>query len=125
MKAKTLIELMTLSSNLYMLSKDEELMQKLKDMTEKGKDRINKAMSEPAVDEDGNQIEFLDRLIMKAGQAKEELEAKIEEVVAQFYKKVNIAHIDEIRALNEKLEQSDKTIALLEARLNRLEQSGE
>jgi uncharacterized protein YihD (DUF1040 family) len=125
MRAKTLIELLTLSSNLYMLSKDEELMQKLKDMTEKGKDRINKAMSEPAVDEDGNEIEFLDRLILKAGQAKEELETKIEEVVAQFYKKVNIAHIDEIRGLNEKIEEAEKTIALLEARLNRLEKQGE
>ncbi|MCB9223060.1 MAG: hypothetical protein H6582_02690 [Crocinitomicaceae bacterium] len=125
MKAKTLIELMTLSSNLYMLSKDEELMHKLKEMTEKGKDRINKAMSTPAVDEDGNEIEFLDRLVLKASQAKEELEAKIEEVVAQFYKKVNIAHMDEIKALNEKLSQSENTIALLEARLNRLEQKGE
>ena len=78
MKAKTLIELMTLSSNLYMLSKDEDLMNKLKDMTEKGKDRINKAMTEPKVDEEGNEIEFLDRLILKAGQAKEELESSLE-----------------------------------------------
>ncbi|UKN03146.1 hypothetical protein K6119_06415 [Paracrocinitomix mangrovi] len=125
MKAKTLIELLTLSSNLYVMSKDEELMQHLKNMTEKGKNKINNAMKETLVDEDGNEVEFIDKLIIKAGQAKQELEEKIEEVVAQFYKKINIAHTDEIRALNEKLAEADKTIALLEARLNKLEQKGE
>ena len=46
---------------------------------------------------------------------------KIEETVITFYKKMNIAHLDEIKALNEKLETADAAIALLEARLNHLE----
>ncbi|MCB0477203.1 MAG: hypothetical protein KDC84_03515 [Crocinitomicaceae bacterium] len=121
MKAKTLLELVTLSASLYQLSKDEELMHRLKTMAEKGKDRINKAVSDPVVDENGNEMEFVDKLIHKAGQAKEELEQKIEEVVADFYKKVNIAHIDEIKGLKSQLEEQDKVIALLEARLNKLE----
>ncbi|MBD3638744.1 MAG: hypothetical protein HUJ25_15430 [Crocinitomicaceae bacterium] len=121
MKAKTLIELMTLSSSLYVLSKDTELMERLKEMAEKGKDRVNKAMSAPEFDEEGNELEFIDKLIRKAGQAKDELEAKIEEVVAEFYKKINIAHTDEIRGLNERLTTAENTIALLEARLNKLE----
>lgn len=121
MKAKTLLELVTLSASLYQLSKDEELMNRLKNMAEKGKDRINKAVSEPMVDEDGNEMEFVDKLIHKAGQAKDELEQKIEELVAEFYKKVHIAHVDEIKGLQAKLEEQDKQIALLEARLNRLD----
>lgn len=121
MKAKTLIELMSLSTSLYMLSKDEETMERLKSMLEKGKDRINRAVNEPVMDEDGNEMEFVDKLIHKAGQAKEELEEKIEEAVAKFYKKINVAHLDEIKALNEKLKEQDKTIALLESRLNHLE----
>lgn len=121
MKAKTLLELMTLSSNLYMLSKDEDLMDKIKSAAEKGKDRINKAVSEPIIDEDGNEMEFIDKLIHKAGQAKDELEEKIEEMVVKFYKKINIAHVDEVKALNEKLDKADKAIALLEARMNKLE----
>ena len=46
---------------------------------------------------------------------------KIEELVVKFYKKINVAHLDEIKALNEKLEKLDATVALLEARLNKLE----
>ena len=121
MKAKTLLELMTLSSNLYMLSKDEDLMNRLKDMAEKGKDRVNKAMSEEMTDDEGNELEFVDKLIRKAGQAKEELEGKIEDSVAKFYKSIHVAHLDEVNALSEKLEQAQKTIALMEARLNKLE----
>lgn len=125
MKAKTLLELLTYSSTLYALSKDKELMDKLKEMAEKGRDRVNKAMSEPKLDEDGNEMEFIDRLIHKAGQAKEELEDKIKEIVADFYKNVNIAHTDEIRGLQEHLREAEKSIALLEARLNHLESKEE
>ena len=105
MKAKTIIELLTLSSSFYVLAKDTELMDKLKVMTENGKDRINKAVSEPILDEDGNELEFVDKIIHKANQAREELELKIEELVASFYKKINVAHLDEIKALNEKLSE--------------------
>ena len=115
MKAKTLVELLSLTSSLYVLSKDTEVMDRLKEMAEKGKDRVNKAMSSPEYDEEGNELEFIDKLIRKAGQAKDELEAQIEEAVAKFYKKVNIAHTDEIRALKERLSEAEKKIALLEA----------
>lgn len=46
---------------------------------------------------------------------------KIEKQVVKFYKKINVAHLDEIKALNEKLEALDATVALLEARINHLE----
>ena len=121
MKAKTLLELITLSSTIYQLSQNEALMNKLKVMADAGKEKINHAVSQPVMDEEGNEMEFVDKLIHKAGQAKEELEKKIEESVAEFYKKVKLAHIDEIRGLKSQLEEQDKVIALLEARLNKLE----
>ena len=37
------------------------------------------------------------------------------------YKKINIAHLDDIKTLQAKLEKADASIALLEARLNKLE----
>jgi len=120
MKARTLVELLTLSSNLYMISKDKELMEKLHAMTEKGKEKINDFMKTEK-DEDGNEIEFLQKIALKAHDVKEELEKKIGEVVAEFYNKVNIAHTDEIRKLNVKIEELSKAVALLEARLNRYE----
>lgn len=120
MKARTLVELLTLSSNLYMMSKDKELMEKLHAMTEKGKEKINDFMKSEK-DEDGNEVEFLQKIANKAHDVKEELEKKIGEIVAEFYEKVNIAHTDEIQKLHVKIDELSKTVALLEARLNRYE----
>lgn len=121
MKAKTLLELIAVSSSLYQLSQNKVLMDQLKDMAEKGKDRINKAVSDPIVDEHGNEMEFIDKLIHKAGQAKDDLEDRVEELVTQLYKKMNIAHTEDISGLKRTIEEQDKAIALLEARLNKLE----
>lgn len=121
MRTKTILELLTLSSSIYFFAKDTELMNRIKELSEKGKASINKVVSEPQLDENGNELEFIDKIILKTNQLKEELDEKIEELVVEFYKKVNIAHLDEIKALNEKVEKSDMAIALLEARLNKLE----
>lgn len=123
MKAKTFLELVTLSSTLYTISKETKLMEKLAELSEQGKDKINDFMKEKLVDENGNEVEFLDRLVIKAQEAKEELEAKIGEMVANFYEKVNIAHVDKITALEARLEQLSKELALAEARLNHLEKN--
>jgi polyhydroxyalkanoate synthesis regulator phasin len=121
MKVKTILELVTLSSSLYYLTKDKELMEHIQELSAKGKDKINSLVSEPQLDEDGNEMELVDKIIHKANQAKSELEEKIEESVSKFYKKIHVAHLDEVHALNERLEQSNRAIALLEARLNHLE----
>ncbi len=121
MKTKTVIELLTLSASLYHIAKDTHLLEKLNEYSEKGKENINRVASEPLLDEDGNELELLDKIIHKAGEMKQELELRIEELVAAFYKKINVAHLDEIKALNEELEKADRNIALLEARMNKLE----
>jgi len=121
MKTRTLIELLALSSSLYHFAKEAELMDKIEKLTQEGKDGINKVASGAQVDEDGNELEFIDKIILKTNQVKDELEEKIEEQIVKFYKKMNIAHLDEIKALNQKVEQSDRAIALLEARLNHLD----
>ncbi len=121
MKTKTLIELLTLSSSLYLIIKDTELADKISEYSEKGKKGLNKMMSESTLDENGNELDFTDKVIIKAHELKEELHEKIEELVLKFYKKINVANLDEIKALNEKLEKANETIALMEARLNVLE----
>jgi len=121
MKTKTIIELLTLSSSMYFLAKDSELFERIKKISEKGKDEINKIVSESQLDENGNELEFVDKVILKTNELKEELDEKIEELVIKFYKNINVAHLDEIKALKEKIEKADNAIALLEARLNRLE----
>ncbi|MEY3236553.1 MAG: hypothetical protein RI883_654 [Bacteroidota bacterium] len=121
MKAKTLLELATLSSSLYTISKETHLMEKLAILSEQGKDKINSFMKESVIDENGNQIEFMEKLVLKAHQVKEELEEKIGEVVASFYEKVNITHTDKLKGLEMRIEQLSKDLALAEARINHLE----
>ncbi|PWK20706.1 hypothetical protein [Xanthomarina spongicola] len=121
MKTKTILELLTLSSSLYYLARDTQFLDKLNELSEKGKVNINRIVSETQLDENGNELEFVDKIILKTHELKEELDDKIEELVVKFYKKMNVAHLDEIKALNEKLEKLDATVALLEARLNKLE----
>ena len=121
MKTKTIIELLTLSSSIYVLARDTKFLDKINEFSEKGKDNINKAMSENEVDENGNELEFMDKIILKTHELKEELNDKIEELVANFYKKINVAHLDEIKALNVKIQKLENAVALLEARFNKLE----
>lgn len=121
MKTKTILELLTLSSSIYYLAKDTKFLDKISEFSEKGKDNFNNIMSESQLDENGNELEFADKIILKTHELKEELNDEIEELIVKFYKKINVAHLDEIKALNEKLEKMDATVALLEARLNRIE----
>lgn len=121
MKTKTLLELVMLSSSIYHLAKDAEVLERINEMSEKGKDNINKVASETILDDDGQPLELMDKIIYKTSQLKEEFEEKIEELVIKFYKKINVAHLDDIKALEEKVENADMAIALLEARLNRLD----
>lgn len=122
MKTKTLLELLTLTSSLYFIAKDTQLIDRFNELSGKGKDSINNFISETQLDEDGNEMEFIDKVILKTNQAKKELEQKIEELIVSFYKKANIAHLDEVRALNEKIEKLNQEVALLEARVNHIEQ---
>lgn len=121
MKTKTLLELVMLSSSIYHLAKDAQVLERINEMSEKGKDNLNKVASETILDDDGQPLELMDKIIYKTSQLKEEFEEKIEELVVKFYKKINVAHLDDIRALNDKLEKADMAIALLEARLNKLD----
>ncbi|MEP2935191.1 MAG: hypothetical protein ABJM06_05710 [Gilvibacter sp.] len=121
MKTKTIIELLTLSSTLYYIAKDTHLLERLGELSDKGKDNLNQLMSEDQLDENGNELEFVDRIIAKTHQLKEELNEKIEKQVVKFYKKINIAHLDEIKSLQDQIEKLDATVALLEARINHLE----
>lgn len=121
MKAKTFLELMTLSTNLYVLSQDEQMMSKLKSFLEKGKDKVNEFVAEPVLDEEGNELEFIDKLLKKAHEAREEMNQKVEETVATLYQKMNIAHVEQINELNLRIEDLNKQLALAKARINHLE----
>jgi hypothetical protein len=124
MKVKTFIELAALSANLYAISRETHLMEKLKELSEQSRDKLNEFMSEKSVDENGNEIPFTERVRLRAKEVQEEMEEKIHEMVATFYQKVNIAHTDKLLELERKLEDVNKNLALAEARINQLEDKG-
>ena len=121
MRTKTFLELLTLSSNLYVIAKDANTMEKLHEFAEKGKDQINDYMGKKMMNEDGEEMEFIEKMTFKMHQAKEELENKIEEVVVSMYAKMNIAHTDQIKNLEEKLDKLSNQLSLAHSRLESLE----
>ncbi len=123
MKARTFLELATLSTTLYTISKETHLIDRLSDLSEQGKEKLNAFMNEQQWDEDGKEMEFVDRLMMKAKEAKDELEHQIGEMVATFYTKINIAHTNQIDELKREIASLKKDIALAESRINHLENS--
>ncbi|WP_323789450.1 hypothetical protein [Psychroserpens sp.] len=120
MKTKTILELLTLTSSVYVLARDTNFLDKISAFTEKGKDEINKIASDSQIDENGNELDLADKIILKTNELKEELHDKIEELVVKLYKKINVAHLDEIKALNEKIDKLDANVALLEAKQNKM-----
>jgi hypothetical protein len=121
MKAKTILELATLSASLYTISKNTQIIEKMRQLAEEGKDKVNAFMKEHQVDEDGNDIEFVDKMLQKATELREDLEQKISQVVAELYEKLNIAHTDQISQLEEKIALLSNDLALAEARIEHLE----
>lgn len=118
MRAKTLLELMTLSTNLYMIAKDEEFMKRISEMSTKGREKLEDFLEEMNGEDEKSLSE---KLLLKASQAKEELEQKIGEMVVKLYDKMNIAHTEQIKELRTQIESLKKEIALAEARIVSLE----
>ncbi len=121
MRTKTFIELMTLSSNLYLIAKETNTLEKIKEYSAKGKDAINEFVKEKITDENGNELEFVDKMLLKMHEAKEELDAKIHEMVETMYSKMNIAHTKEVDSLKEQIESLTKELSLANSRLDALE----
>ncbi len=119
MKAKTLLELLTLSTNVYMISKDEKFMNTLKEMTQKGREKF--AAVAAGFSENEEEGKMMERFFHKAHEAKEELEQKIGEIVEKTYHKMNIAHTHEIQELNATIEVLTKELAQAEGRIGILE----
>ena len=65
MKTKTILELLTLTSSLYILAKDNQIIEKISTLSEKGKAEIDKIISESQLDENGKELEFIDKVVLK------------------------------------------------------------
>lgn len=120
MKAKTLIELLTLSTNIYMITKDEKFLNNLNEMAQKGKAKLGDWVDELG-NEDESEEKLMEKLIHKAHQAREEFEHKMEEVAKKVYEKVNIAHTDQVKMLEEKIMHLRNELTLIQAGLSKMQ----
>lgn len=121
MRTKTFLELLTLSSNLYVIAKDTNALEKIHAYTEKGKESINEFVKEKITDADGNELEFVDKMVVKLHEVKEQLDEKIAEAVESMYHKMNIAHTNQINELEEKITTLTKEVLLANERIKKLE----
>jgi hypothetical protein len=120
MKAKTLVQLLGLTVSLYSLSKDEELKEKVKDITRKGKEKINGLYEEFS----GNtEEELTEKIMATALKAKEEFEQRVEEFVSTVYDKMKIAHTKDMEVLREELAGTQQELANAKERIAALENS--
>ena len=121
MRTKTFLELLTLSSNLYLIAKDTHALEKIHEYSEKGKDSINNFVKEKITDSEGNELEFLDKMVVKLHEAKEELNNKIESVVETMYEKMRITHTNQLNELEEKIANLTKEVSLANEKIKTLE----
>lgn len=121
MRAKTLVELLTLTTNLYMISKDEKFMESLSEMMKKGKKKAEDILDEFSDQGEGDEETLIQKFLQGAQKAKEDLEKKIEETAVKVYGKMHIAHTNDVKNLSEEIERLKRELSLAEARIVRLE----
>ncbi len=121
MRAKTLVELLTLSTNLYILSKDEQFMKNVTEITKKGKQKLDDFMDGFSEGEEEGDESLIQKVMQKAQQAKEEFEKKMEEVAVSVYKKMHLAHSDDLQILSDKIESLEMKISIIESKISDLE----
>jgi polyhydroxyalkanoate synthesis regulator phasin len=121
MKARTILELAAISSTLYTISKDQELLDKLNQWAEKGKEKINSFVKDKVVDEDGKELDFLEKLAARIEISRKELEERVGDLVKTTYERMQIAHTDKIEKLEQRIEQLKKEITLLQAKMAKQE----
>ena len=117
MKAKTLVELLSLSATLYTIGKDEDFFHRLEEMAVKGKQKIGDLIEDFSDEGEDGESKLIAKLIHKAKQAKEELENRMEETAVKVYRKMNIAHADDLKSVLHKIEIMEKKLNLFEAQL--------
>ena len=121
MKAKSILELLTLSTNLYMISQDEEFMENLSEMMKKGKQKVDGFMDDFTDEGEESREKLIQRFLHRAKKTKEELEQKMGEVAERVYSKMHIAHADEVKKLSDEIVRVRRDLALAEARISDLE----
>ncbi|MFN4233744.1 MAG: hypothetical protein ACK4IK_02935 [Bacteroidia bacterium] len=112
MKTRTLLELLTLGSNLYIMSQDKELMEKLANMVKEGKQKLDDFIHSEGAEE-YDEATLLHKLAEKAKDVEQQFEKRLEEAAIKIYQKLHIAHINDIEALQKEISVLREELAQL------------
>lgn len=118
MRAKNIVDLLTLSLGLYKLSKDEEFLKEAMELTAEAKQRASDMLDTVS---GKNTEEIVAQLLEESGRLKAELLEKVHEVMLQVYNRIHIANTDELKKLTDELEKVKTELALAESRIVHLE----
>lgn len=120
MRAKTIVDLLSLSVSLYMLSKEHDFLKKSAERTAESKNNAEEDYDAEGIDD--HESTFVSGILQNAALMKEGLEQKLNEVASKVYEKMHIAHTDEIRKLSEEIDLLRTELALTEAKVVNLQQ---
>lgn len=112
MKTRTLIELMTLGTNLYLVSQDKEMMEKLAKLVSEGKQKFDDFMYTDDAGEN-DEMTMFQKLTEKAKEVEKQLEKRLEEAAAKIYQKMHIAHVNDIEALQKEINDLKEELTIL------------
>lgn len=118
MRTRNAIEALTLLSNLYLISKDKELMKNFSKILGTDKEKTGE---EEASEYD--QTELLQRFINRAGEMKKDVEERVKEETIKLLNRLHVAQKEDVELLKLNIEALEKKINLLEARLNKQDNS--
>lgn len=104
MKVRTMLRLISLGTNLYLISQDKELMEKIKAMAAAGKEKYDEIFHKDEAGEEDDE-DLLSRLTEMASEMKEKMAHEMESVARKTYDKMKIAHADEVSALRAEIER--------------------
>ena len=121
MRAKTIADLLSLSVNLYLLSKDEEFLKDLAGLTAKGRQKTEQIYD--ALTGTGDGEELMEDFLAHVAVIKERIAQKADDMAKVVYEKIHIAHSSEIARLTSEIETLRAALARTEERLNELQQN--
>lgn len=120
MRAKTITDLLSLSVNLYLLSKDEDFLQELAGLKEKGKQKAEEIYNAMTGTEEGDKV--IDEFMERARQMKADMAERADEIAKIIYEKMHLAHTSEISRLTAEIDELKAVLAQMEERLNQFQQ---
>lgn len=124
MNARIVLDVLSLASNIYTISKDEELMKNLSDMAAKGKEKWDHVVESVGKEtQDLEMRKMLEEVAERMKNARTDMEARMREIATNVYSTMHIANTDEtnrlqlqVDSLSRQLKETQDRLAALEAK---------